>query len=593
MVKQKLKSISIFIFLTVFTTSIIWAQKITTSQLERHVKVLSSDSLEGRKPGLIGDKKAADYIRNEFKNNKISLLGEDGYSYFEVVTNVELGSQNSVNFFNTDFVMDKDFRPITASSNSTLNANLYFAGYGLDIKTDSLTWSDYPTTFNINRMWVIIMRGAPNSDKQDSKFAPYASDWSKIAIAKDKGAKGVILISPPSLEPKDSLMPLFVDQQAGSSGIPVINITRNCIEKILKNYDINIGLIEKQLNKELKPTGLFIPMKLTAKTDLVITKGKTQNIIGYIEGSDPKLKEEYIVLGAHYDHLGKGGVNSSSRMPDTIAIHHGADDNASGVAAMIEVAKSFSILKTKPKRSILFVAFGAEELGLVGSKYFFKDKLVDTKNITAMINLDMIGRMRQDKLLSVGGTGTAKEFGSLLNKLETASNLKFARSEDGYGPSDHSSFYMEKIPVLYFSTGAHSDYHTPFDTHNKLDFSSMRTISNLTYQTVLMMANQLGPFTFLETGSQPTSFRKLKVTLGIIPDMVSNDNKGLGVDGVRKGAPAEKGGIMKGDIITSINGKPVTNIYDYMARLQTLIPGEIANIEVNRSGKTVLLLIQL
>lgn len=577
-----------FFFLTA-----IQAQKITTEKLENHVKVLASDSLGGRKPGLIGDNKAASYIRDQFKSHQITLLGEDGFSFFEVVTNVELGSNNTMKFFDTVFQLNKDYRPITASSSGSLNANLYFAGYGLDIKTDSLTWSDYPTTFQINRTWVVVMRGAPNADKPDSKFAAYASDWSKIAAAKDKGAKGVILVSPPSLESKDSLMPLFVDQQAGSAGIPVINVSRNCIEKMLKNYDIHIGAIEQQLNKEMKQVGMFIPMKLAATTDVLITRGNTQNIVGFIEGSDPVLKNEFIVIGAHYDHLGLGGPNSSSRMPDTIAVHYGADDNASGVSVVLEVASAIKAMKIKPKRSVVIVAFGGEELGLVGSKYFFKNLLVDAKKIKAMINLDMVGRMRPDKILSVGGTGTAAEFETMLNTLEPKSKMKFARNADGYGPSDHSSFYLEGIPVLYFSTGAHSDYHTPFDTYDKLDYNSMKLIANLTYQTTLSLANMKTPLTYKETGSKPSGFRKLKVTLGIIPDMVGGENKGLRVDGVRKGAPGEKGGLLKGDVIVSINGQPVTNIYDYMARLQTLIPGQTANIEVNRNGKREVLIIQL
>ena len=558
------------------------AQKITPAKLQNHVEILASDSLAGRKPGLDGGNKAAAYIRDVFKSQKISLLGEDGYSFFEVVTNVELGEKNSVNFFNTDFQLNKDFRPITASANGSLNANLYFAGYGLDIHSDSLKWSDYPTTFNINRMWVVVIRSAPNADKPNSKYAAYASDWYKIATAKDKGAKGVILVSPPSLEPKDSLMPLFVDQQAGSAGIPVINVSRACIEKMLKNYDINISSIEQQLNKEMKQTGLFIPMKLTATTDLKITRGNTQNVVGFIEGSDPKLKNEFIVVGAHYDHLGMGGLGSGSRMPDTLAIHYGADDNASGVSTMMEVAASIKALKAKPKRSLIFVAFGAEELGLVGSKQFFKDKLVDSKKISAMINLDMVGRMRAEKILSVGGTGTATEFESILNTLEPKSKVKLVRSPDGYGPSDHSSFYMEGIPVLYFTTGAHADYHTPFDTYDKLDYNSMKLVADLIYQTTLSLANRNASLTFKETGSKPSEFRRLKVTLGIIPDMVGGENKGLRVDGVRKGGPGEKGGLMKGDVIVSINGQPVTNIYDYMARLQTLVPGQTANIEVKK-----------
>lgn len=590
---KKISIISLTLLFHVFFVCTSMAQKISPLRLEQYVKVLASDSLAGRKPGLEGGNKAAIFIRDIFKSQKISLLGEDGFSYFEVVTNVELGDKNSMNFFNTNFQLNTDYRPITASSNGGLNANLYFAGYGLDIQTDSLKWSDYPTTFQINKMWVIVMRGAPNADKADSKYAAYASDWSKITTAKDKGAKGVILVSPPSLEPKDSLMSIFVDQQAGSAGIPVINVSRACIEKMLKNYDLNIGSLEKQLNKEMKQTGLLIPMKMSATADLKITRGNTQNVVGFIEGSDPILKNEYILIGAHYDHLGMGGPGSGSRMPDTVAVHYGADDNASGVSTILEVATSIKAMKVKPKRSILIVAFGAEELGLVGSKHFFKDRLVDVKKIKAMINLDMVGRMRVDKILSVGGTGTATEFDVILNTLEPKSKMKFVRNKDGYGPSDHSSFYVEGIPVLYFSTGAHSDYHTPFDTYDKLDYGSMKLVADLTYQTTLSLANSKASLTFKETGSKPSEFRRLKVTLGIIPDMVGGENKGLRVDGVRKGAPGEKGGLLKGDVIVSINGQSVTNIYDYMARLQTLVPGQLANIEVNRNGKIEVLIIQL
>jgi aminopeptidase YwaD len=585
----------LFFLFSLTSTSFLFSQKGQQENLKKHISILASDSMQGRKPGLDGDKMAAEYIRQELKNLNISLLGEDGFSYFNVVTSVKAGEKNKFSFMNKEYVLGVDYTPITISKNDALHANIYFAGYGFDIDTDSLKWSDYPSSFHVNRMWVIVIRGVPDPNNPNSKYAPYASDWAKIAKARDKGAKGIILVSPKNLEPKDELMPLYVDQQAGTSAIPVINIRRAVANEMLWNYGIDIEAFEKASAQKMENKGTLIPSKLAAITNLEITRSATQNVVGIIDGNDPILKNEFIVVGAHYDHLGYGGYGSNSRSPDTIAVHPGADDNASGVAVMLDLAKKLQANKSKLKRSVVFVAFGAEELGIIGSKEFFKASLIESAKIKTMINLDMVGRLNEEQKLQIGGTGTALEFDEILDNLNKKHKFLIHKNPDGYGPSDHSSFYSEKIPVLFLSTGAHEDYHTVFDTEDKINYSGVIRVSNFTYDILYQLSTRTKPLTYNELPA-PVSTQghgRLKVTLGIIPDVSGGEQKGLRIDGVRKGGIADIGGLQKGDIIVAIDGNSIENIYDYMARMSALIPGKTATIDYIRSDKRQVTIIQL
>jgi hypothetical protein len=316
-----------------------------------------------------------------------------------------------------------------------------------------------------------------------------------------------------------------------------------------------------------------------------------------LEGSDPVLKDQYLVIGAHYDHLGFGGPGSGSRMPDTNAVHNGADDNASGTAMVMALASSLSAQRTSLKRSVLFIAFSSEEIGLLGSKYFIDHPLVDLKKISAMFNFDMVGRFDREKnSISVSGTGTSAEADSLLLGLEKGLPFTVVHAPDGYGPSDHASFYASNIPVFYFNTGVHSDYHTPFDDADKLDYDNEKSVGDFAVSIIRVVDNYPVQLTFKESGKKEQtgrSGRRLKVTLGIMPDFAGTEKKGLRIDGVTKDGPADRGGMKKGDIITGINGMPVGNIYEYMSRLQKLKHGMTVNVEVIRNGRNEVLLIQL
>ena len=357
------------------------AQQIEVKDLKRVIYTLASDSMKGRKPGTIEDMLCASFIRKEFTDAGLKLLFMNGYQVFQVTTDVKLGKLNELSLNNKEMKVKEDFIPLAFSENGRLEGPVVFAGYGFDINLDSLKWNDY-NGIDVKGKYVMILKGDPEFDKSDSKFVPFTEDRSKVLTAKDKGAKGVLLVSGTAVDKKDSLGGLIYDKSDASSGIVAIHITRKLADQILVGSLKKIDELEKKLNQERKP-GSFAISGSTVKstTQIMMNEARTQNIVGIIEGSDSILKKEYIVVGAHFDHLGMGGPGSGSRLIDTIGIHHGADDNASGVAGIIALAKKVKDSPDKPKRSIIFVSFSGEEMGLLGSKYFVKHSPVQLKSI--------------------------------------------------------------------------------------------------------------------------------------------------------------------------------------------------------------------
>jgi hypothetical protein len=322
----------------------------------------------------------------------------------------------------------------------------------------------------------------------------------------------------------------------------------------------------------------------------------THNIIAVLPGNDKRLKHEYIVVGSHYDHLGMGGKDSGSRRPDTLAVHPGADDNASGDAVVLELAKHFK--KARSPRSIIFAFFGAEEQGLIGSKNFLewmnKDDAqrinlpADKKGIVAMVNLDMVGRMR-DHAMSVSGTGTSSEFKTMAETAAAQTNLNISCTPDGYGPSDHASFVAQEIPVLFLTTGGHMEYHTPDDVPSTLNYDGMQQTLDFSKELITRLANLPTTPDYISVPSSNTmKHAKFKVTLGLMPDVMGASRiPGLRADIVVAGKPAHEAGIRSGDIIQEIDGKPVKNMDEYMQRLSELEPDTTIPVKVLR-GEEIL-----
>ncbi len=566
--------------------------EISIKELQDHISFLASDSLKGRYPGTPEDRVAAEYIFDQFSDFGLTPLDSNGFQYYDITTSVSIGSGNQLQIGEYNAILKEEFTPLSFSENASLTADLIFGGYGFMIEQSDITWNDYEG-LDISGKWVLLLRGDPEIDSLDSPFLPYREDRDKVMQAKDLGAGGVLFVSGMSYAPDDELDDLELKQ--GSTGIPVFQITRDLADRILLPSGQSVSTLEKRLIDNRQPVFITLETVVQGRAELIQESVQTTNVAFMLEGSDPMHRDEYIVIGAHYDHLGMGGPGSGSRQPDSFGIHYGADDNASGVATMIEIAERFAAEKENVKRSLLFVAFGAEELGLVGSKHFIEDPPVDPERMKAMLNIDMVGRLTPERNLQVGGVGTSFEGRDILTEIAGEAPFELALSEEGYGPSDHASFYGKDIPVFFFSTGAHLDYHTPNDRIDGINFPGLKSIGDYIFLVASEIANREEHLTFQEAGPKMGSSanRRKGVTLGIMPDFAGNVSNGLRADFVIEGRPAYNGGMKSGDVIVAINGLPVKNIHDYMYRLSKLKVGETINVEVKRDAEKILLLIQL
>ncbi|MFH1943088.1 MAG: M20/M25/M40 family metallo-hydrolase [bacterium] len=576
------------------SAQVVESEEITVPELRSHVAYLASDSLKGRKPGTPEDRLAAEYIRDCLEKNGLTLLGDGGFQHFQVVTSVKMGRNNqlSIGAFNGE--PGKHFMPLSFSASRSVTATVLFVGYGFDIESDTLSWNDYKS-MDVSGKWALIQLGSPETENPNSLFAPFSALRKKALVAKDHGAAGVLFISGVGTDQEDALTLLSYDQSQADAGIPVLHVKRDIADRLLEKYDLTVAALEKRLNESRQPQSFSLGETVTGSAEIIMNNVTTQNIVALLPGSDPILKDETIILGAHYDHLGLGGPGSGSRKPDTTAVHNGADDNGSGVAAILEIVEQLAAQRHLLKRSVVCVAFGAEEMGTVGSRFFVENPLIDLKRVRLMLNLDMVGRLNPEtKTISVGGTGTAVGLLQIVEDRITKVGLKASYSPEGFGPSDHASFYAKDIPVLSFMTSMHEDYHTPDDDVEKLDFEGEKVVADLIASLLIELANRREALVFQEAGpkTRPVGPR-FKVTLGIMPDIAASGIKGLRATAVMPGRPAAQAGMKKGDIIVAMEGKPVNDIYEYMHRLSEFRPGQRISVEVLRDGKKEIFIVEL
>jgi aminopeptidase YwaD len=569
---------------------------ITIEELYEHVAFLASDSLKGRKPGTPEADMAARYIRDQIKKAGLQLLGDDGFQYFDVITAVEPGSANSLSFDNVIAKINDDYIPLAFSKDTSAQAELVFVDYGFDFEEDSVAWHSYKD-LDVKGKYVLVLRGDPDPERGNSVFESYNSLRHKVLIAKDKGVLGVVFVSGKNIDPDDALIEMTVNDGRTSAGVQVVHIKRAVADRILASHNVTIESLENEINESRQPKSIILDQLINISTEIVKKSESTQNVVALLPGNDPVLKDEYIVIGAHYDHLGMGGSGSGSRRPDTVAVHNGADDNASGVASIIEMVEKMASKKNELKRSVIFIAFGAEEMGLLGSKFFTDNSPVNIKDIKAMLNLDMVGSLNKEtKALTVGGTGTAIGLSDLVSQLADSTKLFIKQSTEGYGPSDHASFYMKDIPVLFFFTGVTEEYHTPDDIIDSLNFAGQKVVSDYAYDLAMAIDTRNEALVYQEAGPKVKTEggrRSLKVTLGIMPDFASVNTKGVRADMVIKDRPAYRAGMQNGDIIVAMEGKPVGDIYEYMARLKEFKKGQRISVDVIRGNEKIVLIVEL
>jgi aminopeptidase YwaD len=633
-------------------------------RLRAHITYLASDKLDGRRTGSPGANLGAEYVAKEFARYGLrrsigvdlpgmSILEADSpnryLQKFPYVAAVELGKNNlfSVNPGPANdaapFTVGEDWMPLGFSSNGDIQkAPFVFVGYGI---TDTeLKYDSYGST--AKDKIAIAIAGTPDGDNPHGKFGRYEDVRWKAIAARTAGARALLVIAQEANFKEDRLAHLHYDNSAGEAGLPVAVISQSTAGKLFFAGDLKetlaaLAKAAKTTPGELPattveasppPSGrhfgklLLLQKDATLSLSIAIARHEVPaaNVIGILDGSDPQLKKEVIVIGAHYDHLGRGGEGSLA--PREGEIHHGADDNASGVAGLLELARIFAAQQPRPRRTIVFMAFSGEEEGLLGSNFYVNNPILPLSNSVAMINMDMIGRMKDNKLI-IGGVGTAPEWrkliaaanssermnvtaggmpgpalpstgqpvsmkvpivvaanGSTIATMEYAKPFELTLNEDGYGPSDHSSFYLKKIPVLFFFTGSHEDYHKPSDTADKINYADEARIVTMVARIVSDLDKNARPaYTVAKSDSNGRSMG-FRVYLGTIPNY-GEAKDGLLLDGVRDDSPASKAGLKAGDKIVRLAGRDVRNVYDYTYALGEMKAGQEYEVEAVRAGE--------
>ncbi len=581
-------------FLVLFVTVSIYAQPkrtphITVEELKHHVQYLASDELEGRRAGTNGANLAATYIAREFESYGLTPLGANGsfLQEFEFVAGVKLGAANRFNVRlpqREELVVDRQYRPLGFSSSGVYEGEVVFAGYGISLPNKS--YDDYEGV-DVKDKAVLVFRNAPPSDSVREFAAQYGTLRYKANKAKELGARLLIVVTGPEDDPGDDLIRLSYDQSTGYAGIMAIHLRRSVADRLLRRSGTTIANLQKLLNAEKKPRSFLMKdVRVRNETEIVEIRQKTSNVIGYIEGTDPVLKNEVLVLGAHYDHLGWGGEGSGSLRPDTIAIHNGADDNASGTAGLLELAQAFAARRQELKRSALFIAFAAEELGLLGSAHFVKSPTLPLERVVTMLNMDMIGRLN-NRTLIVYGIGTSPGFEDLVKRHNRDSTFYLKLNRDGFGPSDHASFYGKQIPVFHFFTDIHGDYHRPSDDFEKLNYEGMKNIAEYIQAiTTELNKTEAKPTYVAVEAPRPAGGggRRTRVYVGTIPDF-GEQTEGMKISGVREGSPAAKAGLRGGDVIVKFGKVEVKNLYDFTYALGEYKPGDEVDVVVKRGSE--------
>ena len=518
---KKLLIISIFFILPISSQAIESQYTITADSIFKHIEVLANDSLEGREVGEPGELKAAEYIRSVFKSAGLLSVGTDNYfQYYDFVKQIKATKNNTFSINGSNLILHKDYTLLKQSASTDFEfTKMIDVGYGIKISDDSGSYNDYRGK-DVKGKLLLIKKSEPDSkDYPHIDFDKYSSFTDKINRAKKEKAGGIIFYAPESQD--DTLIERGVID-IHTQDIPIFFFKRSGMEKL----------------QQAKP-----PYTITGTTELVTIHDTAQNVIGIVKGET----DSTVIIGAHYDHLGWG--TPASHYHGKPAIHNGADDNASGVAALIELARKYAHTDIKPHYTMLFIAFSGEEAGLLGSSYFAKHMTVDSTKIRMMINMDMIGRLKdQEKGLAILDVGSTSEFTKFFDSLNYK-EIKLTPSKSGYGASDHTVFTARRIPSLHLFTGAHKDYHRPSDDIEKIDADGIVKVATFVDSLLTYFDHLEKPLIFIKTKDATRGKRKKKysVTLGVIPDHVS-DVQGFKIDGVTKDKPADKAGMQKGDI---------------------------------------------
>ncbi len=566
-----------------------------------YVKFLASPEMRGRATGSPELEKAAAFLRDQFRSLHLKPIEHDSYYQdFEVTTSARLGADNEFTYGAGDrkksIKFQKDFVPLNLSSAGHVSGDVVFCGFG--ITAPEYNYDDYAGT-DVKGKIVLLLRHEPQEFDEKSIFdgkvyTVHAQIFSKAVNAKLHGAKAVILVNDVGAHSSDSDELEKFGGTAGpaNAGIEFLQVRAETVDKWLEKSGKDLRTIERDIDQDLKPRSFALPQ--TFQVDMNVDIRREVKTVHNVGAFLPGETDEYVIIGAHYDHLGLG--EQFSLAPSLAGtVHPGADDNASGTAGVLELAHWYSE-EPRHKRGILFLAFAGEELGLLGSSFYANHPDLPLSKCVAMINMDMIGRIRDHKIY-VGGVGTGTTFGPLVKKAADKYGFEADLSETtGYGSSDHTSFTAKQLPVLFFFSGLHSDYHKPSDTWDKIDAPDAVALLHMISDVMDGLTGDAPRPQFVRVAEpkihgEEASAHAGKVSgygpdFGSIPDFAEIPN-GVRFADIRPGSPASKAGLKAGDILTEFDGKTIQNLYDFTYALRAKKPGDEVLVKVLRSGQTI------
>jgi len=565
--------------------------EIDKGELLGHIKYLSSPELRGREAGTPDQLKAAEYIANEFKRYGLEPYGtpakEEGaargyYQDFNLPISKgpakDTALKITIDGKEEDLELNKHFVPVPAGTKPVkATGEVAFAGYGIA----SGKYDDF-AGLDLEGKWALVLRYEPQEkNPHGNKITKDSFLGTKIQQCFLHGAVGVLIVTGPEGHEEEG-DEAFIETKGplvGEFKGPVFSLKRAAVRKLFANTKESLAELQRGIDKDLKPHSMILKdVKLSGLWSMEIDPGMTRNIVARLEGRDPELKKEYVIVGAHSDHVGDGRFGSTWGKRGAGQIHPGADDNASGTAGVLEIAQYFASLKgdARPKRSILFICFSGEEKGLLGSIYNVQHPLVPLADTVAMLNLDMIGRSK-DGSVQLLGLGTSPGFRDLIHKENKDSDLKLREGSGGEGPSDHDSYYKAKIPVLFFFTGTHPDYHNPGDTWDRINAPVAEAVAKLAAKAAQDIADLAERPKFADAPSNGW--------LGIAPDQAA-DQKGYVIARVSPNSPADKAGLQDGDVIVEMNAQPIDNMMDLMMNLIGYAAGDEIELKVTHGTKS-------
>ncbi|MYA69796.1 M28 family peptidase [Candidatus Poribacteria bacterium] len=576
--------------------------------IRHHIEILASDELEGRMTGSKGAELAAKHIAAQFAHLNLNPIGDEAtyFQEFEFTAGRRIIAEEN-RFHITrqmhgaeqvmEFSVERDFQPLSFSRNGIVEGEVVFVGYGLTVPGELGEGYDAYAGLDVKDKIVVALRYVPEGVEPERRqqLNRYAGLRYKAMQAREQGAKAFLVVAGPNSPNTGKLIPLDFDSSLADSGIVAASISDTVANALFAPSGKNLKDVQSGLDVENPHfLGQFplpgVKVKIVVSVEKV--KKTDQNVVALLPPPELTDDTEYVIVGAHYDHIGHGEIGSLARKGEEGQIHNGADDNASGTAVVLDLARTLSeAYQKQPEnfhRGIIFALWSGEELGLIGSTHFVNDPIIPLKKVAAYVNFDMVGRLRENKLI-LQGVGSSAVWTKLIEKRNIPIGFNLTLQEDPYLPTDVTAFYPKEVPVLSFFTGGHEDYNRPTDDAERLNYTGIERIARLAHGIVsdLVSADERPEYVRVERSqSEEGSRDTLRAYLGTIPDYTT-EGTGVKLSGVRAGGPADKAGLEGGDVIVEFGGQEITNIYDYTYALDAVKIGEPVEVVVLREGKRV------